>query len=432
MKYPSYPDYLKINISWLEEIPSHWKIKRLRFVIHSNPVKSEVSNHDEDELVSFVPMEAITEKGEMTLEIEKPISDVYSGYTFFKSNDVVLAKITPCFENGKGAIAKNLTNGIGFGTTEFHVLRALEETYYCWLYYLTVCYPFRAIGTSEMLGAGGQKRIPETFIKDFRIGIPSLNEQNQIAKFLDHKTAQIDCLIEKKKALIEKLNEKRIALITQAVTKGLNPDALMKPSCVNWLGDVPAHWEVRALKFCCDFLNNRRIPLSAEERARMARNYPYYGASGIIDEVEDYIFNEPTVLVAEDGANLLSRSTPLAFEASGKYWVNNHAHILKPKEGPFAYWSNLLSIIQFEPWITGSAQPKLTKDNLGAILLPRPPLHEQYLIDEYIQGQTKKIDPMLKTAKTTIERLTEYRTALITAAVTGKIDVRHIKIAEEK
>lgn len=162
----------------------------------------------------------------------------------------------------------------------------------------------------------------------------------------------------------------------------------------------------------------------------MPRDYPYYGASGVIDYVEDFLFEEPLILIGEDGANLLSRSTPLAFEARGKYWVNNHAHILKPVSGPFAYWSNLLCIVQYAPWITGAAQPKLTKDNLGTILLPCPPVIEQEAITEFITKASRKIDTLVVAIDEAIDRLTEYRTALITAATTGKIDVRGVNIPQ--
>lgn len=125
-------------------------------------------------------------------EVKKPQGDIYNGYTYFADNDVVVAKITPCFENGKGALARNLSNGMGFGTTEFHVLRALPGISPRWLFYLTLSAPFRKQGEAQMIGAGGQKRVPESFIKDFRVGIPNEAEQNQIANFLDWKTAQID------------------------------------------------------------------------------------------------------------------------------------------------------------------------------------------------------------------------------------------------
>src|SRR5690606_17869975 len=101
----------------------------------------------------------------------------------------------------------------------------------------------------------------------------------------------------------------------------------MKPSGVKWLGGIPEHWNVKRLRYAVRNLNNLRVPVAAELRKSLEKNFPYYGASGIIDYVDEYIFDLDTVLVAEDGANLLSRTTPIAFVATGKYWVNNHAHI---------------------------------------------------------------------------------------------------------
>jgi type I restriction enzyme S subunit len=257
-----------------------------------------------------------------------------------------------------------------------------------------------------------------------RIPLPPLPEQRAIAAFLDRETAKIDALVAKKRRLIELLQEKRAALISRAVTKGLNPDVPMKNSGIEWLGEVPEHWETRELRYALEFLNHRRIPISGEDRAVMEKKYPYYGASGIIDAVDNYIFDEPLILIAEDGANLLSRSTPLAFVAQGKYWVNNHAHILRPKHGPIRYWEGLLRTIEYQPWVTGSAQPKLTKENLGSVKLPIPPVEEQVAIAGRIERDQGLLDPINETLNKAIDHLLEYRTALISAAVTGKIDVR--------
>lgn len=195
-----------------------------------------------------------------------------------------------------------------------------------------------------------------------------------------------------------------------------------KDSGVEWLGMVPEHWIVKKAKFSFNFLNSKRIPLSAEERTGMQRIFPYYGASGIIDYVDDYLFDGPSVLVAEDGANLLSRSTPLAFIADGKYWVNNHAHILLPNEGPFEYWANLLCSVNFDPYITGSAQPKMTKEKIGSIPLPCPPLDEQRIIADFLSNRIFQIDRLIEKKQALIEKLNEKRTALITRAVTKGLD----------
>lgn len=206
------------GVDWLGDIPDHWEVKRLRFCLNTNPVKSEVNKVDGDTPVSFVPMDAVSEYGGMNASATKPIEEVYSGYTYFAENDVVVAKITPCFENGKGSLATGLTNNIGFGTTEFHVLRATDEIIPEYIFYLTICHPFRDIGASEMLGAGGQKRVPDEFIKDLRLGIPDINEQNEIVEHINTELARIDDVKRVSFQVIALYEEYRSALITSTVT----------------------------------------------------------------------------------------------------------------------------------------------------------------------------------------------------------------------
>ena len=292
---------------------------------------------------------------------------------------------------------------------------------------------FRWISSSKMQSlierykdGQGVPHLFQSDIRKFSVILPPFSEQQAIAAFLDRETGKLDALIEKKKKLVELLKEKRTALISHAVTKGLDPNVKMKPSGIAWIGDVPEQWDVKPLRYLFDNLDNKRIPLSSEERGGLDKIYPYYGASGIIDYVDDYIYDETLILVAEDGANLLSRSTPLAFRAEGKYWVNNHAHILRPKYNVTSYWENLLQIFDFTPYVSGSAQPKLTGDNLGSFQLPVPPLPEQQAIAKYLDIETGKIDVLIGKAEAAVEKLKEYRTALISATVTGKIDVREL------
>ncbi|MEZ9764339.1 restriction endonuclease subunit S [Vibrio splendidus] len=206
------------EIEWLGTIPQHWDIRRLRFVVNSNPVKSEVRHKASDTPVSFVPMDAVGEYGGVRLDTVKELGKIYDGYTYLAENDVVVAKITPCFENGKGALVSGLVNGIGFGTTELHVLR--PQLGYCnrWLFYLTISYAFRQLGESEMYGAGGQKRVPESFIKNFRLGIPPFEEQEKIADFIDEKLVHVDRMLAKNEVAITKLKEYKSALIEAVVT----------------------------------------------------------------------------------------------------------------------------------------------------------------------------------------------------------------------
>lgn len=205
------------GVAWLGEIPEHWETKRLRFCITTNPSKGEIKLAGE-ELVSFVPMEAVGEFGGLNLDVEKELSEIGSGYTYFAEDDVVVAKITPCFENGKGAIAHGLKNRTAFGTTELHVLRAGEMLLSDYLFHLTISHPFRCFGESEMYGSGGQKRVPETFIKDFRIGLPPLNEQQELVAHINKVNQKIDLQVLTTMRIISQLTEYRSALITNAVT----------------------------------------------------------------------------------------------------------------------------------------------------------------------------------------------------------------------
>ena len=123
MSYPAYPDYKDSGVEWLGEVPAHWEVKRLRYVAELNPSKTEVRTLPAERSVSFIPMEAIGEDGSLSLVQTRQIGEVLAGYTYVREGDVTIAKITPCFENGKGAVMRGLQNHVGFGTTELIVMR---------------------------------------------------------------------------------------------------------------------------------------------------------------------------------------------------------------------------------------------------------------------------------------------------------------------
>jgi len=182
---------------------------------------------------------------------------------------------------------------------------------------------------------------------------------------------------------------------------------------------IPSHWTVGKVKYVTENLDKFRIPLSAEERGLNQGEYPYYGASGIIDFVDDYIFDEVTILFGEDGANLLTRSTPLAFLAKGRYWVNNHAHILKVKDEIYNYWVMCLENIDITPVVSGSAQPKLTAESLGNLKVAYPPnVLERNKIASFLDHETAKIDTLIEKQQQLIKLLKEKRQAVISHVVT--------------
>ena len=243
MSFPRYPEYKGSGVEWLGAVPAHWVVKRLRNVATLNPYKSEIAQLPRDTEVSFLPMDAVGDDGTLNLDRTRPISEVESGYTYFREGDVTTAKITPCFENGKGAVMRCLHNGHGFGTTELIVVRPCEDkTTSDYLHLLFTSHPFRLFGEASMYGAGGQKRVPDDFVRDFATAFPPPEEQTTIATFLDHETAKIDALVAEQERLIALLQEKRQAVISHAVTKGLDPNVPMKDSGVEWLGEVPGHF----------------------------------------------------------------------------------------------------------------------------------------------------------------------------------------------
>ena len=171
MRLKPYPGYKDSGVEWLGEVPEHWKVNRLKLHIKLNPSKKEISHFSKDTELSFIPMDNVGIDGSLVLDTVKPLSEVDSGYTYFREHDVAIAKITPCFENGKGCIFSNLTSGHGFGTTELTVMRPLDINPK-YLYYITSSYSFKQIGESSMQGSAGQKRVPDEFIKEFRSSIP--------------------------------------------------------------------------------------------------------------------------------------------------------------------------------------------------------------------------------------------------------------------
>ena len=166
--------------------PHGWGLVTLGSVCHINPKKGEDSIQlDSDANVSFVPMTAVTEHGEIDVSVVKNYDEIKTGFTYFAENDVLFAKITPCMENGKGAIAKGLCNGIGFGSTEFHVIRPINgKTNSYWIYVLTVFSQFRKDAAINMTGSAGQRRVPLSFLDDYRVSVPPIKLQEQFATFV--------------------------------------------------------------------------------------------------------------------------------------------------------------------------------------------------------------------------------------------------------
>ena len=417
-----------------------WPTRRMRFL-----VRRELSDEQRQVLAgvtqaTFLPMENIGEQGELDCSIIRDIGDVRSGYTRFFDGDVVVAKITPCFENGKGALIRGTLNGIGFGTTELHVLSPSSEIDARYLHYITASDRFRRLGEAAMFGAAGQKRVPEDFVRDYCVPVPPLARQRAIADYLDRETARLDTLLAEKERLLKLLAEKRQALITHTVIRGLDPDAPMRDSGIPWLGDIPAHWNLMPLRFLVSFVGGA-TPDTGKEKY-WSGDIPWVSPKdmkhGEIDDSEDHVTElavsdtslrmipPGSVLVVVRGM-ILAHSFPAAITKAA-VTVNQDMKALLCRErlDPWFLRDYFRGVEHYLVTLADSSAHgtrKLETERLGQVPILVPPHAEQKQIARYLSDSTSKIDKTRMATERTIALLKERRAALIAAAVTGQIDV---------
>lgn len=434
-----YASYKPSGVAWLGDVPEPWGVERLRFRVKLNPSFSKPLNADLP--VSFLPMEAVGDDGVLDLERTRLVGEVASGYTYFEEGDVSIAKITPCYENGKGAVMAGLLEGVGFGTTELIVMRPTQGDWPKWLYYLTMCGAFRFPGEALMQGAGGQKRVPDLFVKDYFAPIPSVDEQQAIADYLDAETARIDTLIHEKDGFIELLREWRQSVIAEAVTKGLDKSAVMKPSGVPWLDDVPSHWTVEKLKFFAGFAGGGTP--SKDNPAYWEGTIPWVSPKDMkrskISETEDYITeagqsNSPCTLIPPMSvlvvvrSGILQHSIPVALNMVPVALNQDMKALLPSDRVDSRFLVHQISGCQKElreAWVKqGATVESIEHQRMADSELALPPLHEQQAIADYLDAEAAKIDDLIAHTNDEIALLKELRAATIADAVLGRIDVR--------
>ncbi|HCH5600946.1 TPA: restriction endonuclease subunit S [Vibrio parahaemolyticus] len=355
---------------------------------------------DEDQLVSFVAMASASEEGLLLNEESRVLKDTKKGFTYFERGDVLLAKITPCFENGKSLRPYQISNKVGFGSTEFHVLRAnmdkLDPTY---LFYMVWNDAFRFIGTNAMAGAAGQKRVGTPFLKQLEIPLPPLAEQKRIAAILD----KADAIRQKRKQAIELADE---------FLRSVFLDMFGDPNDESSLGELVSFGKLGGNE------NNKRIPLKQSDRDLREGEYPYYGATGVIDYVDDYIFDGDYLLIAEDGKNLVNRTKPLAFPANGKFWVNNHSHVIRNTGTvDLVYLEFYLNLKDIRKYVTGIDQFKLNRKSLDSIPIYLPDLELQRKFSSLVKLTLSSSEKMLNG----LELLDEQFNSLSQKAFSGQL-----------
>ena len=410
-----YSAYRPSGIPWLGDIPGHWDVRRIKTLFRE---KDERNPDGSGELLSLTRLHGLIPQRKASNRIAS-IEDL-SNYKICRPGDLVMNRM----QAWSGMFATPSRDGVI--SPDYCVFELVCES--------EVEYFERLFKTSYLVGQFAQKSrgigsgFNRLYTEDFgsiAVPVPPLPEQAAIVRYLDHEDERIRRYVSAKERLIGLLEEEKNAIVNRSVTRGLDPNVPLKPSGVEWLGDIPEHWQVSRVKSEFLSLNNRRVPLSAVERGAMKlRRFEYYGASGVIDKVQDYIFDDEVLLIAEDGANLVLRNLPLAIIARGKFWVNNHAHVLKPRRGNLGFLAAVMEGLNYTPWISGAAQPKLTQERLFNISIAVPPKVEQDEIIAKANEQTNSMTLAIEHARRQIALMQEYRARIIADVVTGKLDVR--------
>ncbi|MEN5072330.1 restriction endonuclease subunit S [Isoptericola cucumis] len=389
-----------------------------------------------------MPLEAVWSDGRADTTRRAKKSAVDSGYTRFDDGDILLPKITPTFEAGRVALA-SLNTAAGAATTEVHVLRARPEVDPRYVTYVCRSEPFLQDGSTRLQGVGNLRRVPTDFIRQFPIEVTAFAEQRAIANFLDEQTSRIDTLIDKQNQLIATLRERRAAVIRHAVTKGLNPSAQLRPSGLRWAGDVPAAWDVANIRRYAA-MKTGHTPSRSNPAYWIDCHIPWLTLADVWqlrDCRATYLAAETETKISEAGlansaAELLPAGTvvlsrtasvgfsgimPVPMATSQDYWN----WICGPKLLPTYLLAAFRAMTdEFRSLVMGSTHKTIYQPIAAGMSILVPPLNEQHAIVGYVGEQTSRIDALIAKTQEHIALAKERRAALITAAVTGQIDVR--------
>ncbi|WP_077305736.1 restriction endonuclease subunit S [Terribacillus halophilus] len=388
-KYPSYKDS---GVEWIGQIPEHWnliKLKRSFKIMNGKEIRNEIDINDSEGINVFG-----------------------SGGVFKKTNQFLYNGQSVLFGR-KGTIGKPLYVDGKFWTvdtmyyTKFH--KGMQPK---WFYYMFNVFPWDLYTTKTALPS-----IVGTDIENEFWAVPDLREQQEIVKLLDNKTTEIDLLITDKEKLITLLEEKRQAIISEAVTKGLNPDVKMKDSGVDWIGEIPEHWDLIKLKRCLKVMNGREI--QSEVGVDDPGGVNVFGSGGVFKKTDNFLYNGQSVLFGRKG----TIGKPIYVE--GEFWTVDTMYFTKFYQGMLPKW--FYYMFNVFPWnlhVTKTALPSIVGTDIENEFWAVPHLNEQKQIVELLESKTTKISEIIIEIKQQINNLKEYRQSLIYEAVTGKIDVR--------
>ena len=427
-----YPSYQHSGVEWLGEVPEHWDTTRISAL--ARPGKESFTDGD------WVELPYITNSGVRLIQTGNIGIGKYreQGFRYIDESsfdelhctevdpgDVLICRLADPV--GRACRAPNL--GVRMITSvDVCILKLSEE--YSAVYLTFLLSSKRYLSYVESLVRGGTRdRISRSMLGAIKLPNPPPEEQRAIAAFLDGETDKIDTLVAKNRLLLERLAEYRTALITRTVTKGLSPEAArdggfdpnppLKPSGVEWIGEVPEHWLMTRLRFLATISTGDADTIDEVEDGQ----YPFFVRSDRVHAIDSFCYEGEAVLLAGDG-----NVEDTIHHYVGKYDCHQRVYQLNQLtniDGRYLYFYMKAC---FRPWITdGTAKSTVASLRMPMLLnLPvaLPPITEQRAIAACLDRQTERIDTLASRVEAAIERMQEYRTALITAAVTGKIDVR--------
>ena len=383
---------------------SEWRTIRAADFIDFNP-RLSLKKGDIATKVAMDKLKPFTKKIPETEKAE------FNGGAKFCNGDTVMARITPCLENGKTAYVDMLDDGeIGFGSTEFIVMRAktgISDPQF--VYYTAINPVFRNVAIKSMVGSSGRQRVQQSVLEELELSVPDLDEQRRIGDFL----ARID----EKIALNDRINDNLLAQ-AQMLYKQFFPYGVQD--------DLPDGWRIGTVGEIIEIHDSKRIPLSGADRTKMEKKiYPYYGAASLMDFVDNYIFDGKYLLLGEDGTVVDDAGYPILQYVWGQFWVNNHAHILTGRLGYDV--ESLYMLFKQTPVksiVTGAVQPKISQANLRSVQVVIPPEHN---LREY-NDLVEPLFSLFRANEEECKTFTALRDMLLPKLMSGEIDVSAVQL----
>jgi len=397
--FGQYESYKSSSVEWIGDIPSHWETRKFKYSVAQKAIKSS-------DYTFKIGLENIEGKTSKFIATEE---DAFNeDGIVFRAGDVLFGKLRPYL------VKVYIPKQDGICVSEFLVLSPLVEISSShFVKYLMLSSDFIDIVNGSTYGSK-MPRASWDFVGNLKIPLPPLEEQKQIADFLDKKSTQIDEFIADKQALIALFEEQKSAVINEAVTKGLNKTAPLKPSGIEWLGNIPSHWEAKKLKYSMQIKSG--IGITAND-LKDDGSFKVYGGNGCIGFYDAFNTVDEVLIIGRVGAKCGN-----VHFVNEKIWVSDNALIVETSEN-YAFMYYLLSSLNLNKLSTSTAQPLITGSDIKNYTVALPPLEEQKQIVDYLEKELSTIDTLIQTAKAEITLIEEYKTSLINEVVTGKIKI---------